>query len=223
MGLLDDLKKQAEMLQTQQNVQQTVHADRIKLVEEKMKQTFQYVHELLKQLSVLKPTSPLVFYIMGVGDLKNLSFAEQFSDFRRKRINDKEYFDTINFYIKWASNNTMVVDRDNPPMAIKTREALYASKVKFTEEELKNPKGFVTGAKFIIPAVVITDVQIKADHDQGRLVMQTKNLLGLGPDTFSLPAPEINDALLEEFGKALIGQPSNFRRFRAVAPNPSIR
>jgi len=148
------------------------------------------------------------------------SFAEQFSDFRRKRINDKEYFDTINFYIKWASNNTMVIERDNPPMAIKTREALYASKVKFTEEELKNPKGFVTGAKFILPAVVITDVQIKADHDQGRLVMQTKNLLGLGPDTFSLPAPEINDALLEEFGKALIGQPNNFRRFRGVAPAP---
>jgi hypothetical protein len=223
MGLLDDLKKQAELLQTQQNVQQSVHADRIKLVEEKMKQTFQYVHELLKQLSVLKPISPLVFYIMGVGDLKNLSFAEQFIDFRRKRINDKEHYDTINFYIKWASNNTMVIERDNPPMAIKTREALYASKVKFTEEELKNPKGFVTGAKFTIPSVVITDIIIKADHDQGRLVMQTKNLLGLGPDTFVLPAPEITEALLEEFGRALIGQPSNFRRFRAVAPGPGVR
>src|SRR6266446_5272186 len=178
MGLLDDLKKQAELLQTQQNVQQNVQSDRIKLVEEKMKQTFQYVHELLKQLSVLKPTSPLVFYIMGVGDLKNLSFAEQFIDYRRKRINDKEYYDTISFHINWASNNTMVVERDNPPMAIKTREALYASKVKFSEEELKNPKGFASGAKFTIPAVVITDIIIRADHDQGRLFMQTKNLLG---------------------------------------------
>src|SRR3954468_16077186 len=103
MGLLDDLKKQAELLQTQQNVQQSVHADRIKLVEEKMKQTFQYVHELLTQLSVPKPIPPLVFYIMCVVDLKNLSFAEQFIDFRRKRINDKKHYDTINFYIKWAS------------------------------------------------------------------------------------------------------------------------
>ena len=223
MGLLDDLKKQAEMLQTQQNVQQSVHADRIKLVEEKMKQTFQYVHELLKQLSVLKPTSPLVFYIMGVGDLKNLSFAEQFIDYRRKRINDKEYYDTITFHIKWASNNTMVVERDNPPMAIKTREALYASKVKFSEEELKNPKGFASGAKFTIPAVVITDIIIRADHDQGRLFMQTKNLLGLGPDAFALPAPEVNETVLEEFGRALIGQPSNFRRFRSATPGSSAR
>ncbi len=219
MGLLDDLKKQAEMLQTQQNLQQTVHADRIKLVEEKMKQTFQYVHELLKQLSVLKPTSPLVFYIMGVGDLKNLSLAESFIDYRRKRINDKEHFDTINFYIKWASNNTMVVEGNVPPTAMKIREALYASKVKFTEEELKNPKGFVTGARFSIPSAVVTDIVIKADHDQGKLHFQTKNLLGLGTDSFTVPAPEVSEAFLEEFGRTLIGQPTNFKRFRTTTPN----
>jgi hypothetical protein len=117
----------------------------------------------------------------------------------------------------------MVIERDNPPMAMKTREALYASKVKFTEEELKNSKGFVTGAKFIIPAVVITDVLIKADPDQGRLLMQTKNLLGLGIDAFSVPAPEVNDAWLEELAKTLIGQPSNFKRFRTTTPGSGPR
>ena len=66
MGLLDDLKKQADLVKTQQILQQNLQGDKLKLVEDKMKQTFQYVHELLKQLAVLKPTSPLVYSIPGV-------------------------------------------------------------------------------------------------------------------------------------------------------------
>jgi len=65
MGLLDDLKKQADLVKTQQILQQNLQGDKLKLVEDKMKQTFQYVHELLKQLAVLKPTSPLVYSILG--------------------------------------------------------------------------------------------------------------------------------------------------------------
>jgi hypothetical protein len=218
MGLLDDLKKQAEMLKTQQNVQQTVNVDKIKLVEDKMRQTFQYVNELLKQLAVLKPTSPLTFQIEGVAAWKNLVFTESFIDYRRKRIGDKEHFDTVNFYIKWASSDVLVIERDMPPAAQKVRESLYASKVKFTEEEKKNPKGFVVGAKFTIPVAVITDVLIKADHDGGRLMVQAKNLTSLGGEHFVVPAPEINDELLEEFARTLIGQPSKFSRFRAAPP-----
>ena len=37
----------------------------LKLVEDKMKQTFQYAHELLKQLGIVKPTSPLVYVGFG--------------------------------------------------------------------------------------------------------------------------------------------------------------
>jgi len=94
MGLLDDLKKQADLVKTQQIHQQNLQGDKLKLVEDKMKQTFQYVHELLKQLAVVKPTSPLVYSIPWVADFRNLVFTESFIDYRKKRINDKEYFDT---------------------------------------------------------------------------------------------------------------------------------
>jgi hypothetical protein len=217
MGLLDDLKKQAEMLKSQQNVQQNLQADKIKLVEEKMKQTFQYVNELLKQLAVLKPASPLVFTVPGVGELKGLSFVDSFIDYRRKRIDDKEYFDTINFYMKWDSGNTLVIEHDMPAATQRVRESLWASKLKFTEEEKKNAKGFAVGARFTVPVAMVTDVIIKADHDQGRLLMQARNLLGVGIDSFVMPAPEVSDAALEELARTLIGQASNFRKFRVVA------
>lgn len=221
MGLLDDLKKQADLVKTQQISQQTLQGDRLKLVEDKMKQTFQYAHELLKQLGIVKPTSPLVYSIPGVTEFRNLSFAESFIDYRKKKISDKEYFDTVHFFIKWAGPDTYTTEKDMPPAMQRIREALWLSKVKFIEEEKKNAKGFVVGAKFIVPASVLTDVIFKADHEQGKLNFQTTHMFGLGVEYLSVPAQEINEGLLDDLAKALIGQPSEIRKYR-VAGAPGM-
>jgi len=221
MGLLDDLKKQADLVKTQQILQQNLQGDKLKLVEDRMKQTFQYVHELLKQLGVVKPTSPLVYSIPGVTDFKNLTFAESFIDYRKKRINDKEYFDTVHFFIKWAGPDTFVTEKDMPPAMQRIREALWLSKVKFIEEEKKNAKGFVVGAKFVVPASVLTDVIIKADHEQGKLHFQTTHMFGLGVEYISVPGQEITEEMLDDLAKALIGQPSEIRKYR-VAGAPGM-
>ncbi len=221
MGLLDDLKKQADLVKTQQILQQNLQGDKLKLVEDKMKQTFQYVHELLKQLAVLKPTSPLVYSIPGVADFRNLVFAESFIDYRKKRINDKEYFDTMHFFVKWAGPDTVVIEKDMPPAMQRIRESLWVSKVKFLEEEKKSARGFVIGAKFIVPTAVLTDIVIKADHEQGKLHVQATHLFGLGVEFFSIPAQEVSDDMLEDFARAMIGQQSEIRKYR-VAGAPGM-
>jgi len=219
MGLLDDLKKQADQLKTQQILKQGLHADKLKLVEEKMKQTFLYVNELLKQLAVVKPVNPLMFSIPGVANLQSLKFADSFIDYRRRRIGDKEYYDTVNFYIKWAGEKAVVVDCDNAQAAQRARDALWVSKIRFTEEERKNSKGILIGAKFSIPSAVVTDITFKADYDEGSLQVLAKNLFGVGTEQLVVPAPEVSEAMLEDFAKTLLGQPGNFRRFK-VNPMP---
>ena len=223
MGLLDDLKKQADLVKTQQILQQNLQGDKLKLVEDKMKQTFQYVHELLKQLAVLKPASPLVYSIPGVADFRNLVFGESFIDYRKKRINDKEYFDTMHFFVKWVGPDTVVIEKDMPPAMQRIRESLWLSKVKFVEEEKKSARGFVIGAKFIVPTAVLTDIVIKADHEQGRLQVQATHLFGLGVEYFSIPGQEVSDDMLEDFAKALIGQQSEIRKYRVAGAPGTFR
>ena len=223
MGLLDDLKKQADLVKTQQILQQNLQGDKLKLVEDKMKQAFQYVHELLKQLAVLKPTSPLVYSIPGVADFRNLVFGESFIDYRKKRINDKEYFDTMHFFVKWVGPDTVVIEKDMPPAMQRIRESLWLSKVKFVEEEKKSARGFVIGAKFIVPTAVLTDIVIKADHEQGRLQIQATHLFGLGVEYFSIPGQEVSDDMLEDFAKALIGQQSEIRKYRVAGAPGTFR
>jgi hypothetical protein len=170
---------------------------------------------------VVKPTSPLVYSIPAVADFRNLVFTESFIDYRKKRINDKEYFDTTHFFVKWAGPDAVVIEKDMPPAMQRIRESLWVSKVKFVEEEKKSAKGFVIGAKFTVPAAVLTDIVIKADHEQGKLHFQATHLFGLGVEFLSIPAQEISDDMLEDFAKALIGQQSDIRKYR-VAGAPGM-
>src|SRR4051812_35027308 len=101
MGLLDDLKKQAEMVKSQQLDQGALQAEKVKTVEEKMKQAYAYLFDLLKQLQVVQPEHPFSFPVNGMGDLGGMRFLESFIDYRNKRIDDVEYFDRITFYLKW--------------------------------------------------------------------------------------------------------------------------
>ena len=216
MGLLDDLKKQAETVKTQQNLQRTLREGNLKEVEEKMRQTFQYLNELLKQLSVLKPVNPVVYTLPGIGDLKNLSYAESFIDYRRRRINDRDYFDSILLFIRWGSGETFVVERDMPAAAQKIRDALFGLRLKFQEEEVRGQRGTAVTWRFTAQSAIVTDVTIEADHEQGRLLITGKNLERLGTDTFAVPARDVNEALQEEFAKILLGQPGGFRKYRTV-------
>lgn len=220
MGLLDDLKKQAELVKSQQMSQQSAREENLKAVEEKMRLAFGYLNELLKQLAVLKPVNPLVFSLPGLGDFKDLGFAESFIDYRRKRVNDREYFDLISFYIKWGTGQTFAIDRDMPAAAQKVRDALFAYGLKFQEEEVKGQRGTASIWRFTVQSAVVTDVVVRADHDAGRLVVTGKNLERLGNDAFAIPAADVTEALLEEFAKILLGQPGGFRKYRTVLAAP---
>jgi len=215
MGLLDDLKKQADMVKSQQLSQQSMRQEGIKLVEAKMNQTFLYLNDLLKQLAVLRPTNPMVYSIPGIADFQNLAFAESFIDYRKKKIYDKDYYDVINFFIRWASPESLIVERDMPATIQKVRDVLWSFGLKFTEEEIKKPGGGFQKTKFSLPHAVICDITISADHESARLVVKGKNVLRLGAEELRIPAGDVNEALLEEFAKMLIGQPTAMRKYRA--------
>jgi hypothetical protein len=215
MGLLDDLKKQADVVKSQQLSQQSMLQESITLVEAKMNQTFVYLNDLFKQLAVLRPTNPTAYSIPGIGDFQNLGFAESFVDYRKKKINDKDHYDVIVFFIKWSSPANLVVERDMPATIQKVRDVLWGFGLKFAEEEVKKAGGGFQKMKFTVPHSITCDVTITADHENARLVVKGKHLLRLGPEELRIPALDVNEALLEEFAKMLIGQPTALRKYRA--------
>ena len=216
MGLLDDLKKKAESVRTQDNFQRTVQTENIAVVEDAMRRTFRYLHDLLEQLKVIKPTNPIVYSLHGIGEMRDLGFSDSSIDYRTKKVADKEHYERVELYLVWSSPTDLVVARDMPQTAEKVRDILRAANVRFKEDEKKGAMGTVVLTKFSIPKTVRADVSIRADYDKRRLAVVTKNLLRTGSDDFAFPADECNEKLLEDLAHVLIGQPSDFRRYRTV-------
>jgi len=214
MGLLDDLKKQADMVRSQKVSQQSMLQESTKLVEAKMHQTFLYLNDLLKQLAVLRPTNPMVYSIPGIGDLQNLAFAESFIDYRKKKLEERDFYDVISLFIRWASPENISVERDMPVTIQKVRNVLWEFGLKFAEEEIKKPGGGFQKTKFTLPRAITCDVTIAADHENGALLVKGKHLLRLGADDLRIPVAALDESLLEEFAKTLIGQSTQLRKYR---------
>jgi hypothetical protein len=220
MGLLDDLKRQADMVRTHDSLQRSNLQDNARVVDEAMHRTFLYLLELFKQLEVLKPANPTTYEIEGVGTLKDLKYVSGFVDPRKRKFADRDIYDYMDFYVKWAAPSNLVVERDMPHTIKKVRDMLWHSNIKFTEVETKTEFGSVGKCKFTIPVALTVNFTLKADIEGRRLLFYGKNALRLAADDFAVPADELTDELLEELAKLLIGQQrsSNFMRYRAALP-----
>jgi hypothetical protein len=216
MGLLDDLKKQADAVRTNDNFQRSLQAEHTQKVEDAMRRSFKYLHDLLEQLKIIKPVNPILFALPGAGEMRDLAFADSSIDYRTMKVADKDHLERVELYVIWTLGNDLVVERDMPNAAEKVRQLLYGANVKFTEEVKKGPQGAVLLTRFRIPKTVRVDVSLRADNTRGRVVVVTKNLLRTGGDDFAFPAADCSEKLLEDLALTLIGQPSDFRRYRTV-------
>ena len=115
MGLLDDLKKKADAVRTHDNFQRSLQAENTQKVEDAMRRSFRYLHDLLEQLKVIKPVNPIVFALPGIGDLRDLAFADSSIDYRTMKVADKDHLERIDLYIMWSLPDDLVVDRSCPP------------------------------------------------------------------------------------------------------------
>jgi hypothetical protein len=216
VGLLDDLKKQAEIVRTHEDVRRTVHLENVQVVDDAMRRSFAYLHDVLEQLKVIKPTNPIVYRLPGIGELCDLAYADSFVSYRTKLVADKEYIERIELYITWRSPEDLIVERDMPVAAEKVRNLLWRANVRFTEDEQRGEQGVILLTRFTIPKAVRMAVTMRADYAERRLVMIAKNLLRTGGDDFAFPADECNEPLLEDLVRLLLGRTSDFRRFRTL-------
>src|SRR5579871_911084 len=215
MDLMQELRLQAEALQKAQANSTAKRAELLAAVDTGMAKAFKYFHELLKHLDIVKPANPTNFVVPHVGAFEGLTFQESFIDFRRKRVGDKDLYDTIHFFIRWASDVDLVVERDAPVLRQRVRDALWTCNVRYSEDEVRS--GGTSRVVFTIPRNIVTDIVVQAEYDQSALLFSTRNLSRLGPEDFRVPAADAGKEVFDELGRMLLGQRTNFQKFRTFA------
>lgn len=230
MGLLDDLKKQADALKANEVDKTESLRSSAVAVDHSLRRSFLYLNDLGKQLNVVQMPSPFKYNLPSVCDIEGLVVKDFFCDFRSKHFIDKDYYGEVHVAYRAWSDRVLTVKK-GPDEMEKFRDILWQNNLEHTSEQFRDNRKVITHEVFKVKCDLRVQAKIEGNHETARLKIVSKNVGGLQVDIFNLMAAEMNDKAIEEFAKYFIGRPNewpelvkrsvvNHKAAAAPAPRP---
>lgn len=221
MGLLDDLKKEADTLKNQEAARtQSIKANAA-AVDRALRKTFHYMNELFKQLNVVKPACARTYDLQTVGKIDGLIQSDYRIEFRTSQRENAEHYENLTITFKRSKPEQMTVKREAEQIE-RFRDLLWQNNMRFTSEPFRNERRVIVMEVFKINCDVICGADIVGDYDTGAVRFKLKNIEDFGPTVYTLDPDAVTDQSLEDLAKLFIGKESNFKNYnRRPAFNPS--
>ncbi|MCX8145359.1 MAG: hypothetical protein N3C59_03375 [Azovibrio sp.] len=211
LGLLDQLRQQAEACQHRQNAEHHHLSMREARLDQALRQVFGYLHELVQQLNIIKPAIPRRYLVPGATELEGLLWQQGFADYRSRPQSAGATLESVSFSYRLTGARGVVIERDGS-VAESFRQALFDLNLNVRVEEFRNERRYLERARFIVEPEVKVNVRWEADLASGHLVIVARNLERLGTARYSLAPEAVSQALLDEFGRMVLGQAHQFPR-----------
>jgi len=232
VGLLDDLKKQADALKAQDVDKTESLRSNAVAVDHALRRAFLYMNDLGKQLNVVKMPCPFVYKLPTVGDITGLTFRDFFADFRTKHFIDKDYYGEVHLATRCGSEKVLSIKKGPDDME-KFRDILWQYNIEHKSEQYRDQRKVITHEMFEVKCDFRVQAKFEGDHETGRLKIMVKNVGDFSIDVFQMTALEFNDKAVEEFAKYFIGRPNewveivkrsslNQKAAMAPAPKPKV-
>ena len=216
MKFLDELKKEAETLKQKEaldtQAKLTTLGQNFMQLQAKLREIYAYLDDLVKQLNVIKPTVLRSYYIEGLGNFDDLNQQDYVLNKRHKSIDNKDFIDQISLRLRCASSGALTAEKESPRTIQALKEYLWNYNIKFETQEFKNQRGLLERAIFKVPCEVVVSITIKGEFEKSEITIQIKNMERLSEYNFTYEIDEINETLLEQLSKLLLGEPNNFRQ-----------
>jgi hypothetical protein len=212
MGLLDELKQQAERQRLQQQTSQETLERNRQAVHTALRDASRYFAELADTLNVLKLQVARFFYI-GRMRLDGLVQADYNAHERRRTMDARDYFEEAGVRFRCAGERSVQIEKDSPDGIRNLREYLWGHNFRFECQEIKNERGRVERALFTVLPQVPASAVLSGDWNTGQIRLGLKNVEIPGEVHYLYEAAEVNRDLLEELTKVLLAKPNQLRRY----------
>jgi len=231
MAFLDELKKEAEALKEQeQNLTQARTLEVTQsflLVQSKLRLTLHYLQELVKHLSTVSANTTRSYYIDGFGTIDDFRPERFVVNTERFSIDEKEFIKVIFLRFSCKTSQVIVIEKNSPSLIDMERQYLWQANLKFQCTEFKNEKGHVDRATFDVVNEIPVHIKFSADFEKAKIFISMKNFNGLTVNEYTFDADEVDDKMLNEFAKYLVGKPSSFielgRHQQAIKQKVAVR
>jgi hypothetical protein len=214
LSFLDQLKSRASAVQSEQSVQQTHNEANVQSTEAASKTAWLYIAELAKQLNVIQPVGP-AFNLDGKTHWPVMKLVDFRTDARKKKLHDKEVFDYL--VMAWR-----IVPRDGVPVAgsvsanfppdlQRIESRLSAGSIQHERVNVRHPeKHTLQAIRFDYATEARGGITITPDHLDAKLVFRLASVQGFAIVNTSYPANRIQNSVLDELAKLIVGQTSSF-------------
>ncbi len=218
MGVLDELKQEADELKVREDVaQETTQADtdcvRRKL-EPKMKALYKYFKEFNEHLNVVSPDVSGDYLLDGLGTLTNLRQGDY-----KVATEDPKSIQKFTFHWSCSRPGRQEFKVANPILAEKHRETLWNVNLRFNKRDLQNG----AGAVFVVEAYVPVSFEFESDPITNAIRLRLKNLGALGIINHSYPPDKINSELMDELAKCVLRRPNCFDELSGEKMSDTLR
>ena len=213
MGLLDELKHQADSELLKQRATQENRLEKLQASHARMKSALQYWVDFVKALNVVKPPVMRNYWIEGTTQLEGLLQCDYNVNSRRVTYEHHDYLDSIELRFRSMADAKVTVEKESETAVTRLREHLWQHGLKFEAREVRREGVFVERGIFTIVPEVVTGMTIAADVEHDRIRLVVRNLERLGEYTYTYDFDEFGEPLFEEIAKAILGKPHQLRRW----------
>jgi hypothetical protein len=214
MSFLNQLKQQAQSLQSQQGAHQQQSDALLERTEAACKVVWHYLMELPRQLNVIEPAAASLS-LDGKTPWPEMKQHDFRFDARKKKLRDKEVFDYL--AIGWRiSPRQHVRDKGRvsvnfPPDLERVERRLQAGHVPHERLEQRHPDtNRLQRIVFEHEYAARASVLFTAEHDEGSVKVRLASVGGLETVNTSYAATHLTTAALDELAKLIVGETSRF-------------
>jgi len=179
-------------------------------IDQGLRRLFFYLHDFVQQLNIVKPGIPRDYPLVEQYVLNQLAWQEGFADYRTQSQSAGALVELVSFSYRLAGPGLPLIERSGPGVE-RFRAVLFDFGLPFDCKEFKNERSYVERAEFDIRSEISVSTRWRADFARGLVVIEARNLERLGSTVFTLRPQAIDHALLEAFGRLVLGQPNPFR------------
>ena len=224
MGLLDELKQEAESLKAREDeapdtaqaqTQEQAQAEQARrMLAPKMKALYKYFTEFNEHLNVVSPDVSGDYLLEGLGTLTNLRQGDY-----KLTTDDPKSIQKFTFHWSCSGTGRQEFKVANPIIAEKHRETLWNLNLRFNKRDLQNG----AGAVFVVEAYVPVSFEFEAEPVKNVICLKLKNLGALGVINHSYPPDKVNAELMDELAKCVLRRPNRFDELSGEKMSDTLR
>lgn len=214
MSFLNQLKTQANTLQSARQEQDANLEQRRAQTEGAARTVLAYLQDLARQLNVIQPPAP-AFTLDGKTPWPAMKLQDFRVDARRKMLGRDECYDYI--AMGWQIVPQVgkpvggVVSVNFPPDLQRVESRLAAGGIKHERKEIRHPeKNALQAIRFEYLTEARGSVLVTVEHEKAQLAFRLVNTSGFEVVNAPWPAARINQGTLDELAKRIVSQPSQF-------------